>query len=60
MLCMDGGFSGCIRLCTGLGGVWIKMWATALRVLAGRGYVKMRAFAFIAFQAAFGQGGAAG
>ena len=28
--------------------------------LAGRGCVKMRAFAFIAFQAAFGQGGAAG
>ncbi|WP_369588976.1 hypothetical protein [Kingella oralis] len=60
MLCMDGGFSGCIRLCSGLGGVWIKMWATALRVLAERGCVKMRAFAFIAFQAAFGQGGAAG
>ncbi|WP_315368472.1 hypothetical protein [Kingella oralis] len=60
MLCMDGGFSGCIKLCKGVGEVWIKMWATVLRVLAGRGCVKMRAFAFIAFQAAFGQGGAAG
>jgi hypothetical protein len=57
---MDGGFSGCIKLCKGVGEVWIKMWATVLRVLAGRGCVKMRAFAFIAFQAAFGQGGAAG
>jgi len=50
---MDGGFSGCIRLCAGLGEVWISVWATALRVLAGRGYVKMRVFAFIAFQAAY-------
>ena len=36
MLCMDGGFSGCIKLCKGVGEVWIKMWATVLRVLAGR------------------------
>ena len=60
MLCMDNGFSGCIKRLATLGGVWINRRAMARRVLAGRGYVKMRAFAFIAFQAAFGQGGAAG
>ena len=53
MLCMDNGFSGCIKRLAAFGGVWINGNAMARRVLAGRGYVKMRAFAFIAFQAAY-------
>lgn len=44
MLCMGNGFSGCINQLAALGGVWINARAMARRVLAGRGYVKMRFF----------------
>ncbi|WP_325198193.1 hypothetical protein [Kingella oralis] len=47
------GFSGYIKPCTRQGSVWIRLWATARRVLARRGYAKMRLFLLTAFQAAF-------